>query len=180
MPQPSTAHYQEDFVRYVSKATQLIHSPQTRDNILSMLNNNNPVQRVADATVMVMQRIDEAARASGTEVEDTVKCFAAHDIVNMIVEFGEAARKFTLDSDLVMLALSLASQDYIKHEIEAGRINPQKLKVMMDADMRKLPPKERKEIQLSQDRIAATARKYNYGKGMDTSWRPERRKAAGS
>lgn len=158
---PSQADYKGDYERYVSRATILIHSPETRESVLGLLGGKDPVQRVANATVMVMQRIDSASRTSGIEVQDTVKMFAAHEIVKLVIELGEAAGKFKLDESLVELALSVSVQDYIKAEITARRINPQQLKVKMDADIRKLPPEERKEIQKSLQRVQQTARKYS-------------------
>ena len=165
MIQASKADVREDFDRYVARATALIHSPETTGAVQNMLGGPDPVSKIAAATVMVMQRLDSAARASNIEVQDTIKTFGAVEIVNMVIELGEAAGKFgKLDKDLSELALSVAVQDYVKGEIRAGRIDPKRLQVQMDADMRKLPPKQRKEIQASQVRLQQTARKYNGGK----------------
>lgn len=163
---PSTADYKHDYDNYINKATMLVHSPDTSPAIQNLLTGPDPVQKVADATVMVMQRLDSAARQAGVEVQDSVKIFGANAIVRLIVELGEAAGKFKLDESLIELALSVSVQDYVKGEISAHRIDPQKLNVAMQADIRKLPPKQRKEIQLSQQRVMVTARKYNHGANM--------------
>lgn len=167
MIQPSQANVKHDFDAYVSRAMMLIHSPQTTKAVQDMLGGPDPVSRVAAATVMVMQRLDAASRASNIEVQDTVKVFGAVEIVNMVAELGEAAKKFRkLDQHLHELALAVAVQDYVKGEVKAGRINPQALQAKMQADLAQIPEKERKEIQDSQIRIQQTARKYNGGKGM--------------
>lgn len=166
MIQPSQQKFKDELDKYNAKATVLVHSKETRKAVLSMLKGKDPVQRVANATVTVMQRIDDAARKSGVEVQDTVKIFGAHEIVEMIIEFGSAAKIFTMDKDLAELALSVSVQDYINSEVKAGRIHAQKLNVALQADIRKLPPKTRKEMQMSQTRIAQTAKKYNHGAGM--------------
>jgi hypothetical protein len=166
MIQASQASMKHDGEQYVNKAITLIHSPQTSPAILKMLDGNDPVQRVADAAVMIMQRIDSASRQAGIEVQDAIKIWGAHEIVSLIVEMAEAAGKFKLVPDLVTLALSTTVQDYINGEVSARRIDPQKLKVAMQADMRNMPPKMRKEAQQSQQRLPLIARKYNHGAGM--------------
>ena len=155
-----------DYERYTNRAITLIHSPETSDAVLQTLQGPDPVQKVADGVVMVMQRIDAAARDKGVEVQDSVKIFGAHEIVNLVVELGEAAGVLKLEDDLRELALSVAVQDYVKGEVAARRIDPKKLQVAVDADIRKMPPKDRKEIQASQLRIQQTARKYNGGQGI--------------
>jgi hypothetical protein len=159
-------NFKGDYDKYVAKATMLIHSQETTEAVLNMLSGQDPVQRVANATVMIMQRLDMASRQAGVEVQDTVKMFGAHEIVKMISELGEAANKLKLDDRHQELALSVAVQDYVKGEIAAHRIDPKRLQVQMEADMRKLPPKARQEIQQSQLRIQQTARQYNSGKGL--------------
>jgi hypothetical protein len=81
----------------------------------------------------------------------------------MVVELGEAAGIFKLNKDLQERALSVTAQDYVKGEVAAGRINQQQLKVSLAADLRKMPPKLRKEIQQTQQRVVQTARKYKGG-----------------
>ena len=166
MIKPSQSDPKHDFQQYTDKATVLIHAPETRDAVMNLLKPDNPVQCVANATVMIMQRLDSAARAAGIEVQDSIKCFGANSVVRLIVEVGEAGQRFgafKFDEAHIELALSTAVQDYVKSEVQAGRIDPQRLKVAMDADIRKMPPRQRKEIQSAQIRIQQTARKYNGG-----------------
>ena len=165
MIQASKADVKADFDRYVARATTLIHAPETTGAVQNMLAGPDPVSKIAAATVMIMQRLDAAARAQKIEVQDTIKTFAAVEIIGMIEELGVASGKFAkLSKELHELAVSVAVQDYVKGEVKAGRIDAKRLQVQMDADMRKLPAKQRKEIQDSQIRIQMTARKYNGGK----------------
>lgn len=163
----SQADVREDYKKYVAKGMTLMYSPQTRESILNLLKGDDPVQRVADAVVMIMQRIDTATRKANIEVKDSIKVLAAHEFVNQVVEYGNTAGIFKLNKELAELALSVTVQDYVKSETQAGRINPKNLQVAIQADMRKMPPKERKEALASSSRIQQTARKYNHGKGME-------------
>jgi hypothetical protein len=164
--QASQAEYKHDYDRYVSKATMLIHSPDTTGAIQNLLKGPDPVQRVANATVMIMQRVDTASRQDGTEVQDSVKMYASHAIVLMIIELAEAAGIFKLNDDLALLATSVASQDYIKSEIGAKRINAQQLNAKMQADMRQAPQKFRQEMIRGQQKVVMIARKYRNGAGL--------------
>jgi len=166
MIQPSQAAVKEDFDKYVARATTLIHSPETTGAVQRMLaGGKDPVSKVAAATVMIMQRLDAAARTSKIEVQDTVKVFGAAEIVNLVSELGEATGVFKkLGTELHELALSVAVQDYVKGEVKAGRIDPKKLQMQMNTDMQKAPPELRKEIEDAQIRIQQTAKKYNGGR----------------
>jgi hypothetical protein len=164
MIQQSQADVREDHERYVARATTLIHAPETTAQIQQMLGGGDPVKKIVRASVMIMQRLDTAARQSNLEVHDTVKMFAANEIVGMVAELGEASKKFAKVSPrLLELALSATVQDYIKGEIKAGRINPQKLQTEMQANMRALPEDQRKEAEAAQLRIQQTAREYSRG-----------------
>jgi hypothetical protein len=163
---PSKADFMHDYNQYVDKATILIHAPETRDSVIAMLDGPDPVQQVANATLLVTQRLDMAARQSGIEVEDGVKMYGANQIVRLICEVAAAAGKFNLPEPLIKLAFTVACQDYINGEIAAGRINRQQLRVQVLADIRQMPPKLRKQVQQAPAEIQQTARLYNHGKGI--------------
>ena len=169
MISPSQADFKKDLEQYVSKATILVHSPETTASVQQILTNDDPVQRVSDASVMVMQAIDSSSRKAGIEIQDSVKVVGCKEIVELVIELGEAASKFKLTPELHELALSVTVQDYVKSEMDAGRIHGQKLKVALDAEIRQMPPKYRKEAQQSMQRIPMIARKYAHGRGIDTS-----------
>jgi hypothetical protein len=163
MIKPSGANYKDDYARYLSKAVDIIHDPKTQPEILKMLSSKDSVQSVANVAVMIMQRIDAAARQSGIEIQDSVKALASAQIVNVVVETGIAAKKFTMDKELIELAISAAVQDYVKGEIASGRMNAKKVQIALQRDMRTMPPKLRKETMETMKRIQHTGRKYNGG-----------------
>ena len=165
--QASQADPKADKNQYVAKALAMIHDPAVCNNIIGMLAGSNPVQQVAAATVMVMERIDAASRSAGTEVQDTVKMYAVNDIIKAVADLGEAAGKFRLNSDLLLLTLTVCVQNYVKAEVKAGRIDPQKLQAKVQSDMKLLPQKDQIEARNSQMKIAQIARVYNNGKGMN-------------
>lgn len=156
----------KDFMKYTAMATKLVFSPETRGAIMGVLKTDqDPVRKVANTTVMVMQRLDGVLRKEGLEIVDTVKIFAGHEVIKMVSEYAEAGKLFRLNDDLQLLASSLAAQDYVNAEAKAGRINKKILATQIQADMRKMPEKDRKGVMQGTKRVAEIARKYNNGKG---------------
>lgn len=161
MIKPSQANLKDDYAQYINRASQLIYAPQMRDAIIKMLQSGRPVEQVAAATVMVMQRIDAAARTTGNEIQDAVRIAAANEIVGLIIEIGEVAKILDkLDADLKELALSATVQKYIDEEIRSGRMNRQKVAIAIQRDIRNMPPKARRAMLDSMKRVQQTGRKY--------------------
>lgn len=162
MIKPSGSNFKDEFAQYVARATALIHSEQGREAYINVLRGTDPVQKVANVTILVMQRVDSVARSKNIEIQDSVRVLAAKAIVDMVIELGEAAKCFPpMDDDMKEFALSVAVQDYVNAEIKAGRMHRQKVAIAIQKDIRQLPPKIRKEMQQSMARIQTTARKYN-------------------
>ena len=158
--QPSAATIKQDYTSYLSKATTLIHAPETSSSIVNMLAGpDTPQQKVADATVMIMQRIDQAGRQAGVEISDFVRCIAAHAIVQLLDEIGVTAGKLKkMDANMINLSMSIAIQNYFKGEIKAGRIDPQKLKATIQSGIARAPQKTRQQMHQSLAAIQRTAK----------------------
>ena len=160
---PSTRPMGLDLQMYIAKGLELISSPQTRQSVLVMLKNGRPVEALAATLVVIMQRLDAAARKKGIETEDVVKIFGAHELAVELAKVGQAARIMNLDEDHVELALSVAVQDYIKGEVAAGRINPGKLQEKLRTGMAQLSPEKRQEAKAAIEKLQLTAKKYSSG-----------------
>ena len=154
-----------DYAKYCALATRIIHTEGPREQILSSLKGNDPVKKLADVTVIILQKMDQVLRDSGQELQDSIKIFGAHAVVDEIADLGEAAGIAKYSEDWRLLALSGACQDYIKAEVAAGRINAQRLNVEIQAGLRQMPPKQRKDILDGMKRVEQIARKYNGGAG---------------
>lgn len=146
-----------DYTQYLAKGMKILHSRETRDAIMPLLVGDNPVQLVANATIVILQKIDNAARAEGIEVQDTVKLLAAGEFVSQLCEIAEAAKLFALDKDHQQLALAVAVQDYVRAEISAGRIDPVRLMAQVEQGTRKLTPQQKNEMTQSINKLQQTA-----------------------
>ena len=149
-----------DIKKYVTKATLIIHSPETSKKIQQMLSQPNPVLQIANLTVMVLQRIDAAARANGSEPQDVVKIAAAQTIVGLLCEMGAAMKKFKLNKAFKVLALTAAIEAYYKGEIQAKRVDPAKLKQSAGNNIKMMDPKLLEESRKAAAVIPMIAEQY--------------------
>jgi len=160
---PSQNTMKTDEAIYKAKGLELLNSDQTQGEFMTVLKTGDPVTALVNALLLVLQKLDAAQRASGTDVADAVKLLGAEEFFNDLVSKAKAARIFTLDQAHLEMAFSIAVQDYIKGEVAAGRIDPAKLMQQMQQSMAKLPPAQRQEITTAMQRIQKTAQNYKGG-----------------
>lgn len=157
---PSGQKAEDDAAQWLALAMDFVHGRQTRGSVGQMLKGKDPVQALANATVMVVKRIDAASRQKGIEVEDAVKLYGAHEICTQLAEVGNDSGAFQVDEKLIELAFSVAVQEYVKGEIADGRIDPARLQAKVQQSVRNLPPEQRAEANAAVKRIAQTADEY--------------------
>lgn len=137
---------QRDKEQIVDKGTILLHSPETRDQVMQMISSGDPVDGVAKASVMTIQRLDEVARKAGKETSDTAKLAASIELMEQIIEIGETAKVFKFSDEQRKYAMALGIQNYMKAEIQAGRIDPQELAKGMNSEIEALPEDQKGKI----------------------------------
>jgi hypothetical protein len=164
---PSTKPQTMDLQMYIAKGLELMSSKQTAQSMLVILKGigpGKPVEKLANALVVLLQKLDAGARQTGVEVLDSVKVIGANDLIRELAKTAAAANIFHLDENHIELAYSVAVQDYVKSEVKAGRVNPGKLLATMQERVKKMPPKEKQEMAMALKRIQATAANYKGGK----------------
>lgn len=134
--------------QYVTKGMQLVFNDKSSETIIDTLaNSTNPIQGVADVSVSLVQRIDKAVRDSGDDVNDYIKIQGAYDILSQVVELGEASGAIKkLSPEEIQTAYSIATQDYLKGEISAGRVNKDELAKSISQGIQNATPDQRKMI----------------------------------
>ena len=131
--------------RIVTMGLEMLHAPQTRDKIIDAMMQPHPVDGVKNGVVSLMQRTDEAMRKEGVQISGQAKVDSAVKLVSEVSELSNAIGA-KLDDKEIRLALSLALQDYVKPEIEAGRIDPQEAKAGISQAMQNMSPEQRKTV----------------------------------
>lgn len=152
----------EEIERFVVKGSKLIHSPDTRDEVVSMLQVKEPIEAVVDVTVGIVQRIDQLSRNEEIELNDVTRAIGGSKIADEVIEVGEASGIFKLDDNQRQLVYAAGTQKYIQGEIEAGRMDPEKLKQSLTKAAQSLPPEMIAQLDQQLDQ-ASTAIPQNTG-----------------
>ena len=148
--------------RMVTMGLEMLHAPQTRDKIIDAMMQPHPVDGVKNGVVSLMQRTDEAMRKEGVQISGQAKVDSAVELVGEVSELSNAIGA-KLDDKEIRLALSLALQDYVKPEIEAGRIDPQEAKAGIAQAMQNMSPEQRKTVNDQSLEINASAEAMRSG-----------------
>lgn len=116
----------------VMQSVKAIHSPQTRDSILSSLNQKvEPKQLLSDMVVQIIENMEMKAAKQGKEFDDAVLLHGANVILAELTTVAEAAGKFKLTDQEKSQTLSAAISTYLKHGVDRGQIQPEKLKQLV-------------------------------------------------
>lgn len=135
----ASAEEQNMYEYFVANGINLIHSGNTRTNILNILKSgaNNPINAVAMSTLSVIGKIEQQAQKQDVEIPDSVKLNGGAAIMEEIVELGEAAGILKMSEEDKTKAAQSAIQNYLTQGINAGTIDPNKLR----DDISQLEPK---------------------------------------
>ena len=165
---PSTATLQDDAERFIIKAMELLHDPATRGAWSQLLATypNDPVRSLAEAIVVLLTKMDAAARDTGIEVNDTAKLYGVAELSPQLYEIGEKTKAMKLTPDEQQLALGSAIQKYIEIEAKANRIDLKRLHAETQKSMASVDPKRRAEINASMQKMAATGKAYSARRGI--------------
>jgi hypothetical protein len=117
-------------------ATKLIHTPQTRDKVLSRIKGvQHPYDEIADASLVIVNRLEQEANKAGEPWDQSVKLMGGADVVQQVVELAAAAGKIPGDipEDDHKVILGQTIQKYYQQKIASGEIT--KAQAAEDAHM---------------------------------------------
>lgn len=158
---------EESYRGFISKGMKLLHAPAMREKIFKILQNKNPIEAVANVSLGIINKIDQAIGKSGQKVPDEIKLAAANNIMGQVIEVGEASGLVTLDENEKQVAFSQAVNMYLQGEIKAGRIDGEKLAEANGQSVNNMTPEQRGQLdtQLKQINQTAMAAEKKYGIG---------------
>lgn len=111
-----------DFQQFIAQGMKILHAKQTRDGILQRLSQGNPIQAIAEVTLTIVQKLEQAA-----QVSDIVKLDGANVLMKEVAEVAEAAGIPPLSDEDKATAFSLALEMYVMRGMEKGTMNPEEL-----------------------------------------------------
>lgn len=114
--------------KFTIMATKVIHTPQTREKILGRIKGvQHPYDEIADASLVVMNRIEQEAQKEGQPWDQAVKLMGGTSIVEQVVELASAAGKIPpeIPEDDKKIILGQAVQKYYQQKISSGEMTKQ-------------------------------------------------------
>jgi hypothetical protein len=94
---------------YITRAIQLIHSPETRNAVMCLLNGSDHVNDVSNAACLIMQAIDETNKAKAPSASNLEHVGA---VVGLFAEIGEATGKFIFNESELRQVIAATSYYY--------------------------------------------------------------------
>lgn len=111
--------------KFIAMATKVIHSPETQDKVLGRIKGTqHPYSEIADAAVVVMERVEQEGLKNGQPWDQAVKLMGGTNIVGQVIELAGAAGKIPQEvpEEDFRVILAQAIQQYTKKKIATGEM----------------------------------------------------------
>ena len=119
---------QEAIDIFVANGMKMIHNPKVSDALISrIVDAENPVQAVADATLSIVLRLEESSKAAGRPLALQTIAYGANILMGEIMSTAEAAGMEKMDEATRYQTYSLAVGKYLDDAIKTGKIPKEEL-----------------------------------------------------
>jgi hypothetical protein len=115
---------------FIANGRKIIN--EAGEQILGQIQAQDPVDGVATATVMVLERLQEAALESGAQLSPDVVISAGAYIMGDIIALYEQSGGEPFNDEQKYQAFSLAASMYIDNALKSGKITPEELQAFAD------------------------------------------------
>jgi len=107
---------------------KMIHNPKVSDTLISrIVDSENPVQAVADATLGIVSRLEESSKAAGRPLALPTIAYGANILMGEIMSTAEAAGMEKMDEETRYQTYSLAVGKYLDNAIKTGKMTKEEL-----------------------------------------------------
>jgi len=122
---PITQKDMDEVDKFSILASKLIHAPETRDKVLGRIKGQaHPYDEIADASLVVIDRIERLGQTEGTPWDQAVKLLGGINVVGQVINLAAAAGKIPNeipDKDRQVI-LAQTVQKYYKQKIASGEM----------------------------------------------------------
>ena len=113
---------------FVANGMKMIHNPKVSDTLISrIVDAENPVQAVADATLSIVSRLEESSKAAGRPLALPTIAYGANILMGEIMSSAEAAGMEKMDEATRYQTFSLAVGKYLDDAIKTGKMTKEEL-----------------------------------------------------
>ena len=116
--------------QFVNHGMKLIHSPETRDELIKRLGIGEKTEASAQAAYTILEKLERTALEQGTEVDDIMRVYGGNELAGQIIEVAEASGipKFSQEERAMVFEKVVAR--VLDRDIKNGRLDPQELQAM--------------------------------------------------
>lgn len=122
---------QEEADIFVANGIKVIHDQKVSDNLIKQIQgSNDPIEGIADATLSVIERLEQSASQNGIQISDAAKIHGSNQLMGEVINIAEIAGVPKLNEEQRYQAFSLAVSKYIGNAVNSGKISKEQLMQM--------------------------------------------------
>ena len=116
---------------FIANGLRLIHDRKISDNFIKkIVNSDDPVEAIADATLMVVDKVEQEATKSGVKLPDGNLAQIGNIFMGEIITIAESSGMDKLSNEDKYRAYSIAVSKHIDTSVKSGKITPDQLQKM--------------------------------------------------
>lgn len=119
---------QEQFDMFVINGMNIIHDEQVSNSILNrILQSDDPVTAIADATLDIVNRIYESAVENGIQLMNETLVYGSNILMGEIISMAESAGMQKMTEEQRSASYELATSKYLDNAVKTGRLKKEEL-----------------------------------------------------
>ena len=119
---------QQELDAFVANGLKLVHTEKISDALIKgIVKAENPIVAVADATLNVVSRLEESAKAAGRKLSLNTVAYGGNIIMGEIILSAETAGMEKMDDETKYKAFSLAVSKWIDAAVRTGKMTKEEL-----------------------------------------------------
>lgn len=127
---------QQQYETFVTNGMSIIYGDGSMPQVLQAIEaDGNPVEGLANVLTMIVMRLEDSAKQSGTELTADVMFHGARELLEQLVDLAEQAGIAQIDEKQMDSAFYLALDMYRSQRQEQGALNTDELKAGMNEIM---------------------------------------------
>jgi len=145
---------QEEADVFVANGVQIIHQPNVSDNLIKQIQSSkDPIEGIANATLSIVERLEESSGQNGVQISDTAKIHGANQLMGEIIQIAEIAGVPKLNDDQKYQAFSMAVSRYLDKSVKSGKMSKEQL-AQMGKEAGATPEGQKITQQMSQPQVS--------------------------
>jgi hypothetical protein len=119
---------QKEIDIFVANGIKIVHNPKASDQLISQIvKAAKPVEAIADATIIIVGKLEQSATAAGKKPSLTTLAYGANVIMGEIITSAEAAGMPKLNDEQKYMAFSLAVGKYLEDAVKTGKMTEEEV-----------------------------------------------------